>query len=215
MYIIGEALYFPLGNQANSDGIIAIGGDLSIDRLLLAYKNGIFPWYNDDEPIIWWCPEERMVVDIMHYKIPRSIQKILNKNTFTITYNTCFETVMRNCQQIVRKDQDGTWIQNSMISAYTALNRINKAWSVEVWLDNELVGGIYGVKLHKVFCGESMFSKVPNASKIAFVALIQKLKSLHFLWLDCQIYNDHLAMLGAYEIPRASFLDILATTENS
>ena len=209
MYFITKELYFPPVEEASYEGILAVGGDLSVDRLLLAYNNGIFPWFNSDEPILWWSPSERMVVNPHDYKVSKSLQNILNRNIFEVTINKDFESVIENCQQIDRKGQDGTWISDDIIQSYTELHRLGKALSFEVWQNNELVGGLYGVDLGNVFCGESMFSKVPNASKVAFVKLIEYLKNYNYKLLDCQVHNDHLEKLGAFEISREVFMMVL------
>jgi leucyl/phenylalanyl-tRNA---protein transferase len=212
MYFLTKELYFPPASEASSEGILAVGGDLSTERLLLAYRSGIFPWFDDEEPILWWCPPERMVVDPKSYKIAKSLRNILNRSVFTVTFNRCFEQVITHCQTIKRKGQTGTWITESMHEAYLKLHELGHAQSVEVWQDQQLVGGLYGVDLGKVFCGESMFSQVPNASKVAFVSLIQKLKDENYLLLDCQVHNDHLEKLGAFEISRANYLKILKSS---
>lgn len=212
MYFLTKELYFPPVDEASYEGVLAIGGDLSIERLLLAYRNGIFPWFNDDEPILWWSPPERMVVVPQTYKVSKSIRNLLNQNKFKVTFNQDFSEVIRNCQQVERIGQDGTWISEEIIASYTKLHEMGIAKSVEVWQNNELVGGLYGVDLGTVFCGESMFSKVSNASKIAFVALINYLKENNYLLLDCQVYNEHLEKLGAFEISRAVFMKVLKST---
>lgn len=209
MYFLTKELYFPPVEEASYEGILAVCGDLSVDRLLLAYDNGIFPWFDADDPILWWSPSERMVVDPNNYKVSKSLRNILNRNIFEITFNKDFKSVIENCQQIDRKGQDGTWISADIIESYTKLHELGKAKSVEVWQNNELVGGLYGIDLGHVFCGESMFSKVPNASKIAFVKLIEYLKINNYKLLDCQVHNDHLEKLGAFEISRDSFMMIL------
>jgi leucyl/phenylalanyl-tRNA---protein transferase len=209
MYFLTKDLYFPPVEEASVEGILAVGGDLSTDRLLLAYKNGIFPWFDSNEPILWWSPPMRMVVAPFDYKISKSLRNILNRNIFRVTFNQEFNAVIRNCQKIERKGQDGTWISENIITSYTKLHELGIAKSVEVWQNNQLVGGLYGVDLGTVFCGESMFSLVSNASKIAFVSLIEKLKNENYRLLDCQIHNDHLEKLGAFEISRASFMRIL------
>ena len=209
MYFITKELYFPPVEEASYEGVLAVGGDLSVDRLLLAYNNGIFPWFNSDEPILWWSPSERMVVNPHDYKVSKSLQNILNRNIFEVTINKDFQSVIENCQQIDRKGQDGTWISDDIIQSYTELHRLGKALSFEVWQNNELVGGLYGVDLGHVFCGESMFSKVPNASKVAFVKLIEYLKNYNYKLLDCQVHNDHLEKLGAFEISREVFMMVL------
>jgi len=209
MYFLSKELYFPPVEEATYEGIVAVGGDLSVDRLLLAYNNGIFPWFDADEPILWWSPSERMVVNPHDYKISKSMRNILNRNIFEVTINKDFQSVIKNCQKIERKGQDGTWISDEIIKSYTKLYQLNKAMSFEVWQNQELVGGLYGVDLGHVFCGESMFSKVSNASKIAFIKLIEYLKKNHYKLLDCQVHNAHLEKLGAFEISRNSFIKIL------
>ncbi|GAA4057053.1 leucyl/phenylalanyl-tRNA--protein transferase [Flavobacterium chungnamense] len=209
MYFLTKELYFPPVEEASYEGILAVGGDLSIERLLLAYNNGIFPWFDVDEPILWWSPSDRMVVNPKDYKVSKSLRNIINRNIFEVTINKDFESVIKNCQEIERKDQDGTWISNDIIESYTKLHQLGKAKSFEVWQNSELVGGLYGVDLGHVFCGESMFSKVPNASKVAFVKLIEYLKQNNYKLLDCQVHNDHLEKLGAFEISRNAFMMIL------
>jgi leucyl/phenylalanyl-tRNA---protein transferase len=211
MYFLTKELYFPPVEETSYEGILAIGGDLSVQRLLLAYQNGIFPWFNADEPILWWSPSERMVVNPNDYKVSKSLRNIINRNTFKVTVNQNFEDVIANCQKAERKGQEGTWITDDIIQSYTQLHKLGKAMSFEVWQNNELVGGLYGVDLGHVFCGESMFSKVPNASKVAFVKLIEYLKENNYKLLDCQVHNDHLEKLGAFEISRDAFMLILKT----
>ena len=202
-------MYFPPVDQASREGILAIGGDLSSERLMLAYKSGIFPWFNDAEPIIWWSPDPRMVLFPDELKVSKSMKKIIDKKIFKITCNQNFKAVIENCQKTERNGQTDTWISNDMIAAYCNLNQIGQAKSVEVWQNDELVGGLYGIDLGNVFCGESMFSKVPNASKIAFVFLVEYLKTNNYKLLDCQVYNDHLSSLGCREISRNLFMEIL------
>lgn len=209
MYFLTKELYFPPAEEASFDGILAIGGDLSPERLILAYKSGIFPWFDDNEPILWWSPPRRMVVFPKVYKTSKSIRNIINRNIFKVTFNTRFKEVIKSCQQIKRQGQYGTWLTDDMVDAYLKLHEMGLAKSIEVWQDDELVGGLYGVDLGKVFCGESMFSKVSNASKIGFVWLINHLKENNYLLLDCQVHNDHLEKLGAFEIERDVFLKIL------
>lgn len=209
MYFLTKELFFPPVEEANYDGILAVGGDLSVERLLLAYNNGIFPWFDQDDPILWWAPPERMVVSPMDYKVSKSMRNIINRNIFEVTINKDFDSVINNCQKIVRKGQAGTWISSEIIKAYTELHKLGKVVSFEVWQNNELAGGLYGVDLGYVFCGESMFSKVPNASKVAFVKLIEYLKVNNYKLLDCQVHNDHLEKLGAFEITRELFMKIL------
>ena len=212
MHFLTKELYFPPVDEASYEGILAVGGDLSVERLLLAYRSGIFPWFNEDDPILWWAPPERMVVVPQLYKVSKSIRNLLNQNKFQVTFNQEFEAVIRNCQQIERQGQEGTWISEDIIDSYTKLHKMGVAQSVEVWQNNELVGGLYGVDLGHIFCGESMFSKVPNASKIAFVTLIQRLNQQQYKLLDCQVHNDHLEKLGAFEISRETFMRVLKSS---
>ncbi len=209
MHFLTNELSFPTISNASKDGLIAVGGDLSVDRLLLAYKKGIFPWFDSNDPILWWSPPKRMVLFPSDFKVSHSMKNVINKGVFTVTFNTAFKEVMENCQQSPRKDQNGTWITNDLIASYCKLHQLGKAMSVEVWQNNELVGGLYGVDVFPVFCGESMFSKVSNASKMAFIALVEYLKTNNYNLLDCQIYNDHLHSLGCVEIPREEFLKFL------
>jgi leucyl/phenylalanyl-tRNA--protein transferase len=209
MYFLTKELFFPPVEEASYEGILAVGGDLSIERLQLAYQNGIFPWFDADEPILWWSPSERMVVYPHDYKVSKSLRNIINRGIFQVTINKDFDAVISNCQKVERKGQDGTWITEDLIKSYTELHKMGKAMSFEVWQNNELVGGLYGVDLGHVFCGESMFSLVPNASKVAFVKLIEYLKNNNYKLLDCQVHNDHLEKLGAFEISRDTFIRIL------
>ena len=209
MYLLSKDLVFPPVYLANEDGLLAIGGDLSSERLLLAYKSGIFPWYNPGEPIIWYSPDPRMVLFPKDLKISKSMKQVIRKKEFSVTFNQNFTEVISNCKTIERNDQGGTWITDEMQNAYINLHNLGIAKSVEVWRENELVGGLYGVDLGTVFCGESMFSKVSNASKMAFIFLVQKLEKESYKLIDCQVYNNHLASLGADEIPRKEFLRYL------
>lgn len=209
MYYLSPDLFFPPVDQANRDGILAIGGNLSPERLLLAYKSGIFPWFEDGEPIMWWSPNPRMVLFLDELIISKSMRNILNRNIFTVTFNENFRDVISNCQNIERDGQNGTWITNDMIEAYCKMHELGIAKSVEVWQDEVLVGGLYGIDLGHIFCGESMFSKVSNASKVAFIALVNQLKAANHKLLDCQVYNPHLESLGCREIDRIDFMEIL------
>lgn len=211
MHLLTDQLFFPPINSANPDGVLAVGGDLLPERLILAYKSGIFPWFNPGEPIIWWSPNPRMVLFLDELVVSKSMRKTINKNVFEITFNQDFRGVISHCQKIKRDGQRGTWITNDMIEAYCKLNEMGVAKSVEVWKNKELVGGLYGIDLGNIFCGESMFSKVSNASKIAFIALVNQLKMDNYLLLDCQVYNEHLVSLGCREIERDAFLKILNT----
>lgn len=189
-------------------GLLAMGGDLSPERIWFAYQNGIFPWFNPEDDILWWCPDPRFVLFPEDLKISKSMKKILREGKFTFTENKCFEEVMKNCQAAERKGQDGTWITDEMIKAYSTLHRFGKAKSIEVWENDELVGGLYGVDLGHIFCGESMFAKVSNASKAGFIYFVEKYKNQYQL-IDCQVYTEHLTSLGAKEIPKREFLKIL------
>lgn len=209
MFFLGEKIEFPNVEMANEDDILAIGGDLSIERLTLAYKSGIFPWFNEGEPIVWYAPKDRMVLFFNDLKISKSMQQILKKGSFKITFNQNFKEVIHHCKTISRKDQLGTWITNEMEQAYIKLHKLGFAKSVEVWLDDKLVGGLYGIDLGHIFCGESMFSLVSNASKVGFIKLVEHLKINNYKLLDCQVYNSHLDSLGASEISRERFMEFL------
>jgi len=211
LFILSDSIDFPPVAYANADGLLALGGDLSIDRLIKAYHSGIFPWYNEGEPILWFCPNPRMVLFPDELRISKSMRQLLKRNAFTVTFNTNFDEVIKNCATVNRPDQHGTWITNDMQEAYKKLHKIGYAISVEVWKDNDLVGGLYGVLLKekKVFCGESMFAKVSNASKYGFIHLVNWLKQREVQLIDCQVYTDHLASLGAREIERKNFLQYL------
>lgn len=209
MFYLTEELFFPPVHLAHSSGIIGLGGDLSPERLQLAYQSGIFPWFEDGEPITWWSPNLRMVLFLEELVVSKSMRNILNRKIFTVTFNQDFRAVISNCQKIKREGQNGTWITDDMIKAYCKLHELGIAKSVEIWQEDELVGGLYGVDLGHIFCGESMFSLVSNASKVAFIALVEKLKKEHYQLLDCQVYNEHLESLGCREIEREEFMAIL------
>ncbi|MBX7224955.1 MAG: leucyl/phenylalanyl-tRNA--protein transferase [Chitinophagales bacterium] len=206
--IIGKTYTFP--NPENAyEGVVAIGGDLSPHRLLNAYKNGIFPWFSEDEPIIWWCPDPRFVLFPKDLIISKSMKKLFEKKTFEITTNHCFAQVIQACAQQKRPEQDGTWITQEMTDAYLQLHKLGYAHSVEVWQDKQLVGGLYGVIIGKAFFGESMFFKVSNASKYGFIWLVKQLQEQGFHFIDCQIETNHLKSLGASHIPRKEFLQLV------
>ncbi len=192
------------------NGLLAAGGDLSPERLISAYSLGIFPWYNPGEPILWWTPDPRSVVYPNEFNPSRSLKKLINKKTFTVTMDTCFGDVIKQCAQ-PRRDQAGTWIDEDINKAYNQLHEIGFAHSVEVWFEGELVGGLYGIALGKAFFGESMFSTMDNASKVAFSTLCEQLTKWQFDIIDCQVHNPHLASLGAVEIPRKTFLAQLSS----
>lgn len=206
IYALSEELVFPPPHLANSSGILAVGGDLSIERLLLAYQMGIFPWYSPEEPIVWWSPNPRFVLYPDDLKVSKSMRQVLRKGLFSVTYDQDFPAVIRACKRIPRPYQDGTWITDEMEAAYIALHEAGFAHSVEVWRENRLVGGLYGISLGKCFFGESMFSRESNASKTGFITLVQTLKEKGFGLIDCQVYTDHLASLGAVEVTRSDFL---------
>ena len=211
MIYLSNELWFPPVNVASEDGLLAMGGDLSVERLLLAYRSGIFPWYNEGEPILWWSPDPRMVLFPDKLKISKSLRRVIQKNEFKITFNTAFSEVVKNCSVIKRDGQAGTWITSAMLEAYQNLHELGHAHSVEVWKGDNLAGGLYGIDLplQKVYCGESMFSKVSNASKAGLYHLVEKLKADSYEIIDCQVYNRHLESLGAQEIPRKRFLGYL------
>ena len=209
MVLLNDDLIFPSVEMATDEGIIAIGGDLGIERLLLAYRSGIFPWYNEDEPIVWWSPNPRFVLFPDKLKVTKSMQSVLNNGTFRFTINRAFNTVLQNCKSITRKDQEGTWITPEVQTAYTQLHELGYAHSAEAWMNGELVGGLYGIKLGNVFFGESMFSKVSNASKFAFINYVRHLQKENIALIDCQVYTAHLESLGAKMIKREVFMDLL------
>lgn len=207
MHFLDKKIRFPHVSQASSDGLLAIGGDLSAERLIHAYQHGIFPWYEEGGPILWWSPDPRFVVLPEALKISKSMRTIIKKQLFKVTTNTAFDEVLQHCADIRRKDQDGTWITEEMIAAYKELHRLGYAKSLEVWQDNSLVGGLYGIDLaNGVFCGESMFSLVSNASKLAFIHLV-KMPQYHLI--DCQIHTEHLESLGGTFMAREAFLSHL------
>jgi len=211
MVFLTSEIWFPDPSQTHESGIIAVGGDLTVDRLILAYNNGIFPWFTEDDPILWWCPEQRMVLFPDNLHISKSMRPLLRKNKFTITYNQAFEEVLNACAKIKRSGQDGTWITDDMISAYTTLHEMGIAQSVEAWDEGKLVGGLYGIYLKEkgVFCGESMFTKQNNASKYAFIKMVEHFQAKGLKLVDCQIHTNHLESLGAQLIEREVFLSYL------
>ncbi|WP_040280472.1 leucyl/phenylalanyl-tRNA--protein transferase [Psychroserpens damuponensis] len=204
MHILNKDIVFPDVSLASKEGILAIGGDLSSKRLLLAYKSGIFPWFDDEEPLIWWSPDPRFVLFPEQLKVSKSMKQVLRNSDFEITVNKDFEAVIKHCSTIKRNGQKGTWITENMTNAYIQLHELGYATSVEVWLNDKLVGGLYGVDVNNgVFCGESMFSLVSNASKVAFITFIQ---NTNYKLIDCQVYTNHLESLGARDISRDEFL---------
>lgn len=207
MYLLTDKIEFPEVNLASSEGLLAYGGDLSVERLILAYSKGIFPWYEKGEPILWWSPNPRFVLYPEDLKVSKSLSKTIKSNEFQITMNKAFREVMISCAQAKRKGQRGTWINTEMIESYCKLHELGFATSIEVWQNNNLAGGLYGVDLKNgVFCGESMFSKVSNASKVGFVTFVE---NNNFKLIDCQLHTKHLENFGAKYISRNSFIKLL------
>ena len=206
IYKLNKELVFPPAEKADPDGLLAFGGDLNPDRLLIAYRMGIFPWYNPGDPILWWSPDPRMVLYPSNLHVSRDMRRILRKQIFTVTYDQDFAGVIQGCQEVVRKGQTGTWITDDMKNVYETLHHRGYAHSVEVWHNGQLVGGLYGVSLGACFFGESMFSRESNASKTGFITFVRHLSQMGFELIDCQVYNDHLARLGAKEVARNRFL---------
>lgn len=208
IYMLTNELVFPNPELAEEDGLLAIGGDLSKERLLLAYTNGIFPWYNKGEPILWWCPKPRFILIPSEIKISKSMKKIIKKGMFKVTFNNDFKGVIDNCKTL-REEKEGTWITEEMEEAYIDLNNSGYAMSVETYLDDQLVGGLYGVKIGKTFFGESMFSKVSNSSKIALIYLAKKLEKEGVKFIDCQVHTNHLESMGGKFIEWPEFKTML------
>ena len=206
--LLDESLWFPPVTEATEDGLLAIGGDLSTERLLLAYRNGIFPWFNEDEPPLWWCPHPRCVLFPTELYISKSMKQLLKRNAFTVTVNRAFEEVIDLCGA-TRKEQEGTWITDEIMDAYIQLHRLGFAVSIEAWNNNELAGGFYGIRMGKVFFGESMFSRQSNASKYAFISYVQQLQKEGVVLIDCQVYTEHLVSMGARMIDRDLFLSMV------
>lgn len=208
IFALQRELKFPPVHNAEPDGLLAMGGDLSAERLLLAYKSGIFPWYDGDIPL-WWSPDPRFVLFPEQLKVSKSMQQLLKKGAFRFTVNTCFSEVIHRCKNIRRNNQHGTWITDEVERAYTKLHTLGYAHSAEAWHNGQLAGGLYGIRMGKVFFGESMFSNVSNASKYAFVKYVQQLQQEGVALIDCQVYTSHLESLGATMIPRRQFIDAL------
>ncbi len=208
LHVLNKNLWFPPVDEALPDGLLAIGGDLSVERLLLAYKKGIFPWFDGDIPL-WWSPHPRFVLFPDELKISKSMKVLLKRNTFGFTTNKAFAQVIKACKQTERNAQDGTWITNEVQNAYNQLHKMGYAHSAEVWLDDKLAGGLYGVRMGNFFFGESMFSHISNASKYAFIKYVELLKSEGVELIDCQVYTEHLESLGARMIDRNQFLNYL------
>jgi leucyl/phenylalanyl-tRNA--protein transferase len=204
MHVLSNKIWFPPIEDALSDGLLAIGGDLSVDRLILAYQKGIFPWYEGETPL-WWSPDPRFVLFPEELIISKSMKQIIKKNLFQFKTNTAFSEVINRCKTQTREGQNGTWITNDVEFAFNQLHQKGIAISAETWQGNELVGGLYGIKMGKLFFGESMFSSVSNASKFAFIQLVKQLIEEGIILIDCQVYTDHLASLGATMISRKRF----------
>ena len=196
----------PPPDYADPSGLLAVGGDLSNERLLEAYRLGIFPWYSDDQPILWWSPDPRLVLDLKDFIISRSLRKTLKKGVFQVTFDHAFEQVIQACAVVPRETQNGTWITEEMQEAYINLHGLGYAHSVESWFGGKLAGGLYGVSLGKCFFGESMFHLKTDASKVALATLVEKLKSWDFHFIDSQMTTEHMVRLGAKELPRRIFL---------
>lgn len=209
LFRLSDQIEFPPAWLARSDGLLCIGGDLNPDRLLLAYKMGIFPWFSENEPILWWSPDPRLILYPNQIKVSRSLKKKLRKHPFDIRINTAFEQVITACAQPRKEKDEGTWLIPEMIEAYSVLHYMGRAHSVEAWQENRLVGGLYGICMGSAFFGESMFSWEPDASKICLVTLAAHLAHHGFDFIDCQVTTDHLLSMGAVEIPRDRFLDSL------
>ena len=213
MKVLSNKIEFPPVEMATKEGLLAIGGDLSPERLILAYRSGVFPWYSHDQPILWWSPDPRFVLFPENLKISKSLRRELRKNRFDITRDKAFDQVIKACSEVSRPDQPGTWITKDMIQAYSELHKLGLAISVEVWENDILVGGLYGIDLgNNIFCGESMFSKVSNASKVGFINFIE---STDYHLIDCQVFTDHMARFGAEELPRDEFIEIISGQNNS
>ncbi len=206
IFWLDNRLIFPPVERADPNGILAVGGDLSPARLLLAYRSGIFPWFSPDDPMLWWSPDPRFVLFPDELKMARSMRPYFNSPRFDLSVDTAFGEVIRACSRQDRSGQNGTWITEEMIAAYCELHRLGHAHSLEVWQDGQLVGGLYGIAIGRVFFGESMFANVPNASKVGFIALVKRLQKLGFQMIDCQQDTAHLASLGARGIPRQQFI---------
>ncbi|MGC1472287.1 MAG: leucyl/phenylalanyl-tRNA--protein transferase [Psychroserpens sp.] len=207
MYFLTKTIEFPPVTSASKEGILAVGGDLSPERLILAYKSGIFPWFEDEQPIVWWSPDPRFIMFPKRLKVSKSMKQVLRNKNFEVTINKDFNAVIDQCSMINRQGQDGTWITEHMKMAYLKLHAMGYAKSVEVWQDEQLVGGLYGIDLDNgIFCGESMFSLVSNASKVGFITFIQ---NANYRLIDCQVYTNHLASLGAEDMSRAEFMRYL------
>ena len=210
MYRLTDALLFPSPEQASAEGIVAVGGDLQPERVMLAYRKGIFPWFESDDFLLWWSPDPRMVLFPARLKISKSMRTVLRKKQFEVTFNKAFDQVVEAWAKVKRFGQNGTWITPGLMEVYSTLHIQGHAHSVEVWEEGSLVGGLYGIDLGTVFCGESMFSKSSNASKVALIFLVKELKKNKYELIDCQVPTQHLASMGAEPISRTEFLTFLS-----
>jgi leucyl/phenylalanyl-tRNA--protein transferase len=208
LHALTSTHWFPPVTEALEDGLLAMGGDVSVERLLLAYRNGIFPWYDDEIPL-WWSPDPRFVLFPDELKVSKSMRQVIKKETFIFKTNTAFSQVIHQCQSLNRKGQDGTWITDELKDSFIELHKLGHAHSAEAWINHELVGGLYGIKMGPFFFGESMFSKVSNASKFAFISYVKQLQKEGIMLIDCQVHTDHLESLGAKMIPRKHFIQLL------
>ncbi|MBL7049372.1 MAG: leucyl/phenylalanyl-tRNA--protein transferase [Nitrospira sp.] len=209
VYILPEEHIFPPATHAEDNGLLAVGGDLSAERIMAAYSLGIFPWYSMDDPILWWSPDPRLILSPTDLKVSRSLRQVIKSDIFTVTLDRAFESVINECATVHQHNHGDTWITDEMIDAYIELHRLGHAHSVECWSDEKLVGGLYGISMGSVFFGESMFMKKSNASKVAFVKLVQQLQRWGFSIIDCQVTTSHLQSFGAQEIPRKEFLKLV------
>ena len=209
VFLLSDTIEFPTPHLASEDGLLAVGGDLSQERLLLAYRMGIFPWFSNNEPILWWSPDPRLVLYPHEIKISKTLRKVIKKDVFSVTMDIAFNEVINQCAQVRVQKNEGTWIVRDMIDAYCNLHEAGFAHSVEVWHQGDLAGGLYGVSLGKCFFGESMFTRISNASNVGFVKLVEHLKELSFDMIDCQVPTEHLTRFGARQIPRIRFLNQL------
>lgn len=209
IFRLSDRLEFPPAWLARSDGLLCVGGDLSVQRLLLAYESGIFPWFSKDEPILWWSPDPRLILFPKDINVSKSLKKKIKKPGYTVKIDTAFEQTILSCARPRKNEQAGTWLVDEMVTSYINLHRLGYAHSIETWKDNTLVGGLYGVCLGKTFFGESMFSFDSDASKIALVALAKHLQNHNFDLIDCQVKTNHLVSMGAIEVPRNFFLELI------
>ena len=214
VFQLTEKIIFPPPKLAEENGLLAVGGDLSIERLLLAYSKGIFPWYSANDPILWWCPSPRLVIFPDEFKVPKRLARFIKQQKYTVTMDQAFLQVIIACANAADRQDKGTWIDDEMIKAYTHLHEMGYAHSVECWLDEDLIGGLYGLALGKIFFGESMFSRQSNASKVALAFLVEQLLKRNFELIDCQLKTEHLMQFGGREIPGNEFQNYLANSIN-